>query len=104
MTDYLQAAGDIAINAARAKGARVFVKLNAWPGEIELVDARQLRDGEAAPGIVKGQVIVRDAAGKVITTIGPDVRQNWPLTAAIVAGLAVLLFIIARGLTPHRKG
>src|SRR5574340_1251010 len=104
MTDYLQAAGNLAIDAARAKGARVFVRLNAWPGEIELVDARQLREGEAAPGIVKGQVIVRDAAGKVITSIGPDVRQNWPLTAAIVAGLAVLLFVIARGLTPHRKG
>lgn len=103
MTDYLQQLGSIAVDATRAKGARVFVKLNAWPGEIELADADQLQGGDSGPGIVKGQVIVRDRSGRVITTIGPDVRQNWPLTAAVVGGLALVLFVIVRGIAPGRR-
>ena len=93
----------ILLDVARTRGARVSVRLNAWPGEIQLADARSI-DGGGGPGLLQGQVIVRDDRGQVITTIGPDVRQNWLLTGAVVAGLGVLLFIVVRGIAPRSKG
>jgi hypothetical protein len=104
VADYLAQLQGIATDVAQARGARVFVKLNAWPDEIELIDARSLDQGQGGPGIIQGQLIVRDQAGRVITKFGPEVSQNWLLTGAIVAGVSLLLFVIIRGMLPHRKG
>lgn len=104
MADYLAQLQGIATDVAQARGARVFVKLNAWPDEIELIDARSLDQVQSSgPGILKGQLIVRDQAGRVITKFGQEVQQNWLLTGAIVAGVSLLLFVIIRGMLPHRK-
>lgn len=102
MVDYLAQLQAVASDVASARGARVFVKLNAWPDEIELIDASELGQGRS-PGIIQGQIIIRERSGRILTKFGPEVTQNWLLTGAIVAGVSLLLFVIIRGMMPHRR-
>jgi hypothetical protein len=104
VADYLGQLQAIALDVARAKGARVFVKLNAWPDEIELIDAATMETGTSTPGLLQGQIIVRDKGGAVITRLGPEVTHSWVMTGAIVAGVTLLLLVLIRGILPHRKG
>lgn len=102
MADLVDQLGDLAIRYAEVKGARVSLRLNAWPGEIQIADAKDLQS--SGPGLIQGQVIVRDSAGRTMTTIGSDVRQNWLLTGAVVAGLALVAFVLMRGIFAPGKG
>lgn len=94
--DYLDRLADLAFTAARAKGATVSVRLNAWPWEIPIARLADLENAE--PGIVRGQVIVREAGGGIMAKLGPDVETNWLLTGAVVAGLGAVFFVVVRGL------
>jgi hypothetical protein len=102
MADYLGQVLDLARGYVQAKGATISLKLNAWPGEIPIANASDL-SSPSGPGLLHGQVIIRDAAGNTMQTIGPDIRQNWLLTAAVVGGLALVVFVVVRGALP-RKG
>ena len=101
MVDWVDQLGDLAVKAAQIRGARVSLKLNAWPGEIPIADAADL-NGTGGPGLIRAQVIVRDSSGRTITTAGSDIQQNWFLTAAVLAGLGLLAVVLVRGVLPKK--
>lgn len=99
MADILDTLGNLAGVYAQAQGARVSVRLNAWPWEIPVTSAQDL---DGPPGLIRGQVVVRDAYGNIMASIGPDVPTNWLLSAAVGGGLALLFFVIVRGIAARK--
>jgi len=102
LDDAIDTLGNLAIRAAQAQGARVSVRLNAWPGELHVATAEDL-SAPSSHGVLRGQVVIRDYAGRVMATMGPDIKTNWLLFAGIAGGAAALVLIIGRGLAPRKR-
>lgn len=97
--DLLKQVGETAYQA-QTGGLRVSVKTNLGP-EFDVWDgSASNRTGSLAQALgIRGAIIVRDRAGKVIMVHGEPPETNLILAGALLAGASYLAYLLWRGAT-----
>lgn len=98
MPDYLGDIGDLLSGYVESGGLRVSVKTNYGP-EIPVYSGKSSGGSSPVAALIgfKAQVIVRDAKGKVVQTMGDPVPTDWVrvLTASLL--LSAIAIVVVRG-------